>query len=41
MPVVLLNRLKAVAKAMDQSVEWVVNQALDVGVGVLERRKGR
>ena len=36
--VVLLDRLKRQAKKQDQSVEFVLNQALDVGLTVLERR---
>ena len=38
MPRPLLRRLKQLAASMDQSVEWVVNQALDVGLTVMERR---
>jgi len=39
MPNALLKRLKLLAGQMDQSVEWVLNQALDVGLTVMERRK--
>ena len=39
MPKVLLRRMKVLASQMDQSVEWVLNQALDVGLSAMERRE--
>jgi predicted transcriptional regulator len=38
MPKVLLRRLKVLASQVDESVEWVLNQALDLGLVELERR---
>ena len=38
MPNALLKRLKLLAGQMDQSVEWVLNQALDLGITQMERR---
>ena len=38
MPKVLLRRLKVLASQKDESVEWVLNQALDLGLVELERR---
>ena len=38
MPKVLLRRLKVLASQMDQSVEWVLNQSLDLGLVEMERR---
>jgi len=40
MPNALLKRLKILATRMDQSQEFVLNQALDLGLGQLERRVG-
>lgn len=40
MPRPLLRRLKLLAGQMDHSVEWVLNQALDLGITQLERRQG-
>jgi len=39
MPNALLKRLKILAGQMDQSVEWVLNQALDLGITQMERRQ--
>jgi len=39
MPQALLARLKVLAAQLDQSVEWVLNQALDVGLTIMERRE--
>lgn len=38
MPNSLLKRLKLLAGQKDQSVEFVLNQALDLGITQLERR---
>lgn len=38
MPNALLKRLKLLAGREDQSVEWVLNQALDLGITQMERR---
>ena len=38
MPRALLRRLKVLASQVDESVEHVVNQALDLGITQLERR---
>ena len=40
MPKVLLRRLKVLAAQTDQSQEFVLNQALDLGLSQLERRQG-
>ena len=37
MPRVLLKRLKVLASQRDESVEFVLNQALDLGLTRLER----
>ena len=39
MPKALLRRLKQLATKMDQSVEYVLNQALDLGVTKMEGRQ--
>jgi len=38
MPKALLKRLKDVANRLDESVEHIVNQALDLGITQMERR---
>ncbi len=39
MPKPLLKRLKVFASQIDESVEFVLNQALDLGITQLERRQ--
>ena len=38
MPRALLRRLKVLGSQVDESVEFVLNQALDLGITQLERR---
>lgn len=38
MPRALLRRVKVLASQEDESVEFVLNQALDLGITQLERR---
>ncbi len=38
MPRALLRRLKVAASQIDESVEFVLNQALDLGITQFERR---
>ena len=40
MPRALLRRLKVLASQTDQSVEHVLNRALDMGITQMERRQG-
>lgn len=37
---VLLKRMKVLSAAHEVSVEYVLNRALDIGLGVLERQRG-
>ncbi len=39
MPVALLKRLKVLSSQLDHSIEYVLNQALDLGITQMERRE--